>query len=162
MGYSIGEVAARTGLTAHTLRYYEKEGLLPFVSKNRSGMREYSRQDLAWLSMIECLKASGLQLKEIAQYIGWFKEGDSTLKQRLQLFQKRRAVVEQEVMKLHKILDKLTYKEALYREAVALGSLDAAMQKPEMQALKEMLFQKPDDFDQLVEDEDSKLTLDFE
>ena len=63
-GFNIGEVVKQTGLSAHTLRYYEKEGLLPFVTKNSSGIRVYTTTDLRWLSMIECLKDSGLQIKE--------------------------------------------------------------------------------------------------
>lgn len=66
MGFSIGEVVKKTGLSAHTLRYYEKEGLLPFVTKSSSGLRVYTESDLGWLTMIECLKSSGLQIKEIA------------------------------------------------------------------------------------------------
>ena len=69
MGYSIGQVAKKTGLTAHTLRYYEKEGLLPFVQKSGSGLRVFSDNDLDWLAMIECLKETGMSLKGIKQYI---------------------------------------------------------------------------------------------
>jgi len=56
MGYSIGQVAKKTGLTTHTLRYYEKEGLLPFIKKSGSGLRVFSETDLDWLALIECLK----------------------------------------------------------------------------------------------------------
>lgn len=77
MYYSIGQVAAKTGLTVHTLRYYEKEGLLPFVRKSSSGLRMFSDNDLGWLSIIECLKETGMPLKGIKQYIDWFREGDS-------------------------------------------------------------------------------------
>lgn len=63
MGYSIGQVARKTGLTTHTLRYYEKEGLLPFVRKNSSGLRVFSDNDLGWLAMIECLKKPACRSK---------------------------------------------------------------------------------------------------
>ena len=85
MGYSIGQVSQKMGLTAHTLRYYEKEGLLPFVKKNGAGLRVFSDNDLGWLELIECLKGTGMTLKGIKQYIDWFQEGDSTLKQRLEM-----------------------------------------------------------------------------
>ena len=67
MGYSIGQVSKKTGLGVHTLRYYEKEGLLPFVSKTSSGLRTYSDNDLGWIKMIECLKATGMPLTGIKQ-----------------------------------------------------------------------------------------------
>ena len=64
MRYSIGQVAQKMGLTAHTLRYYDKEGLLPFVKKNSSGLRMFSDEDIDWLVVIECLKGTGMQLKD--------------------------------------------------------------------------------------------------
>ena len=63
-----------TGLTAHTLRYYEKKGCCR-SSKNSSGLRVFSDNDLGWLAMIECLKDTGMPLKGIKQYIDWFIEG---------------------------------------------------------------------------------------
>ena len=63
MRYSIGQVAKKLGLTAHTLRYYDKEGLLPFVRKGSSGARVFEDEDVDWLIIIECLKGTGMQLK---------------------------------------------------------------------------------------------------
>lgn len=152
MGYSIGEVVKKTGLSAHTLRYYEKEGLLPFVTKNSSGLRVYATTDLRWLSMIECLKDSGLQIKGIRQYIEWFRQGDSTLLQRLELFQNRKKALEAEMARLQTVLNKVTFKEILYTEAVKMGSLDAADQQKSIQRLKKKLFDSPDDFDKKMAD----------
>ena len=90
MGYSIGQVAKKTGLGVHTLRYYEKEGLLPFVRKSGSGLRIYSDSDIGWLGMIECLKGTRMTLKGIKQYIDWYIEGDSTLEQRLEMFKRQK------------------------------------------------------------------------
>ena len=147
MSYSIGEVVKKTGLSAHTLRYYEKEGLLPYVKKNASGVRAYSDEDLRWLTMIECLKDSGLQIKEISQYIKWFNEGDSTLSQRLSLFENRRKILEKEMARLTVVLNKIRYKVLLYREAVKVGNLDAATNEKRFKLLKKKLFESPDDFD---------------
>lgn len=149
-GFSIGEVVKQTGLSAHTLRYYEKEGLLPFVTKNSSGLRVYSTTDLQWLSMIECLKDSGLQIKEIRQYIEWFRQGDSTLQQRLDLFANRRKVLEAEMARMQTVMNKITFKETLYTTAIKLGSLDAADNDKAIQRLKKKLFDSPDDFDKKV------------
>lgn len=153
-GYTIGEVVEQTGLSAHTLRYYEKEGLLPFVTKNSSGHRVYAKSDLQWLSMIECLKDSGLQIKEIRQYIEWFRQGDSTLQQRLELFQNRRKALEAEKARLQTVMNKITFKETLYTEALKLGSLEAADNDKAIMRLKKKLFDSPDDFDKKVQNED--------
>ncbi len=127
MGYSIGQVAKKTGLTAHTLRYYEKVGLLPFVKKSGSGLRVFSDDDLSWLSMIECLKDTGMSLKGIKQYIDWFIEGDATLRQRLKMFKSQRERVEKQMKMLNHHLEKIDYKIALYEKAVELGNLDKAI-----------------------------------
>lgn len=126
MGYSIGQIAKKTGLTPHTLRYYEKVGLLPFVKKSGSGLRVFSDNDLSWLSMIECLKDTGMSLKGIKQYIDWFVEGDATLKKRLEMFKSQRERVEEQMKMLNRHLKKIDYKIALYEKAVELGNLEKA------------------------------------
>lgn len=151
MSYSIGQVAKLTGLGVHTLRYYEKEGLLPFVAKNSSGIRCYSNTDLQWLTIIECLKASGLQIKEIAQYIQWLREGDATLPERAAMFQKRKDIIAEEMAKLQLVMDKITFKTKLYEEALKLGSLAAAENLPKIKKLKKELFDKPSDFDKIAQ-----------
>lgn len=129
MYYSIGKVAAKTGLTVHTLRYYEKEGLLPFVRKSSSGLRMFSDNDLSWLSLIECLKETGMSLKGIKQYIDWFREGDSTLPQRLEMFKQQQLKVLAQIEQFQKYLQKIDYKVRLYEEAVKLGSFEKALKK---------------------------------
>lgn len=129
MYYSIGQVAAKTGLTVHTLRYYEKEGLLPFVRKSSSGLRMFSDNDLAWLSIIECLKETGMPLKGIKQYIDWFREGDATLPQRLEMFKQQQVKVLAQIEQFQKYLQKIDYKVRLYEEAVKQGSFEKALKK---------------------------------
>ncbi len=129
MYYSIGQVAAKTGLTVHTLRYYEKEGLLPFVRKSSSGLRMFSDNDLGWLSIIECLKETGMPLKGIKQYIDWFREGDSTLPQRLEMFKQQQLKILTQIEQFQKYLQKIDYKVRIYEEAVKLGSFDKAIKK---------------------------------
>ena len=67
--YSIQEVSNKTGLTAHTLRYYEKEGLISGVERSQGGFRQYSDEDLEWLGLICCLKNTGMPLQEIARFV---------------------------------------------------------------------------------------------
>lgn len=140
MSYTISQVAQKTGLSAYTLRYYEKEGLLPFVKKSDSGIRVYTDSDIAWLSMIECLKATGMPIKEIRLYIKWYNEGDATLSKRLALFRRRRVIAEQELKNLQKIRNKIEFKIHLYEEAVKAGSLDAVSDTEEMNESRQRLF----------------------
>ncbi len=140
MGYSIGQVSKKTGLGVHTLRYYEKEGLLPFVSKTSSGLRTYSDNDLGWIKMIECLKATGMPLKGIKQYIDWFIEGDSTLTKRLEMFEKQKQNLENQLSQIQNNMQMIDYKIRLYQKAVQLGSLQRANQDKELQKEKVKLF----------------------
>lgn len=142
MGYSIGQVAKKMGLTAHTLRYYEKEGLLPFVKKSSSGLRVFSDNDLGWLTMIECLKETGMPLKGIKQYIDWFIEGDGTLKQRLEMFRTQKQKIEEQIKLFNKHLEKIDYKIRLYEEAVKKGGLDKAEANKRLLQEKERIFGK--------------------
>lgn len=140
MGYSIGQVSKKTGLGVHTLRYYEKEGLLPFVSKTSSGLRTYSDNDLGWIKMIECLKATGMPLKGIKQYIDWFIEGDSTLTKRLEMFEKQKQNLENQLSQIQNNMQMIDYKIRLYQKAVQLGSLQRANQDKKLQKEKVKLF----------------------
>ena len=140
MGYSIGQVAKKTGLTAHTLRYYEKEGLLPFVKKNSSGLRVFSDTDIGWLVMIECLKGTGMPLKGIKQYIDWFIEGDSTLEKRLQMFKDQKHKLQEQMLQLQKHMEKIDYKILLYEEAVKRGGLDKAETNKALAKEKKRIF----------------------
>ncbi len=140
MGYSIGQAAKKTGLTTHTLRYYEKEGLLPFVRKNSSGLRVFSDDDIGWLELIECLKGVGMSLKDIRQYIDWNREGDGTLELRLNMFKQQKQNLENQLRQLQKYMEKINYKINLYTEAVKLGSLAEAMENEELKALKKKVY----------------------
>ncbi len=131
MLYTIGAVCEKTGLSAPTLRYYDKEGLLPFVNRGNGGIRKFQESDLEWLRLIECLKASGLQIKDIKRYIDWFIQGDDTLRQRRELFFNQKKNVEAEIASLHLTLEMLTYKCWVYDKAVELGSLEAVKRLPE-------------------------------
>jgi len=132
MGYSIGQVAEKMGMTTHTLRYYEKEGLLPFVRKSGSGLRIFSDSDVEWLALIECLKGTGMSLKDIKQYIDWFLEGDSTLEKRLNMFVCQKQKVEAQMQQLQKHMEKINYKIAYYTEIIKGGSDGVFERNPQL------------------------------
>ena len=83
MFYTVGEMAKKLNVAPSTLRYYDKEGLLPFVERSGGGIRMFKDSDFEWLSIIECLKKTGMPIKEIKHFIDWCIEGDSTIDQRL-------------------------------------------------------------------------------
>ena len=73
--YTIGQAAERAGLSADTLRYYDKQGLLPFVARAENGYRVFTEEDFAWLDTIACLKGTGMELKDIRTFIRWCMQG---------------------------------------------------------------------------------------
>ena len=113
MNYSIGDFARLTGLTAHTLRYYEKEGLLEPERKS-NGQRFYSEKDLEWVTFIKRLKETYMPLKEIKQYATLRALGDPTLKERQDLLALHRENLIQEMALLQDHLNKLDLKIEYY------------------------------------------------
>jgi DNA-binding transcriptional MerR regulator len=114
MGYSIAEVAEKTHLTPHTLRYYEKEGLLPFVDRSDSGNRDFKDKDLEWLELICCLKNTGMPIKQIKEYIQLCLKGDNTIDVRREIFIKHREEVISQIAELQRNLDKINCKINFY------------------------------------------------
>lgn len=120
--YSIGTVAKQFNLTVSTLRYYDKENLIPNLQKNNAGIRFFTTENLETIKIIECLKKAGMPIKDIKTFIQWCAEGDSTLRQRLVMFQSLRSSVKQQMNELEKTLDTLEYKCGYYAQAVEDGT----------------------------------------
>lgn len=112
--YTIHEVCERTGLTAHTLRYYEREKLLPGVGRSPGGFRQYSEEDMEALSAICCLKNTGMSLQDIARFMELIREGDHTLRDRYELLKRHRETVIERMAQMQKHLDKVTCKVNCY------------------------------------------------
>lgn len=122
--YSISEVANELNLTAYTLRYYDKEGLMPFVERTPSGKRLFKESDISSLKVIECLKSTGMPIKEIKNFIDWCSEGDSTLQQRYDMFVERKALVEAQMEELKKTMQVIEHKCLYYKTALQAGTED--------------------------------------
>ena len=114
--YSIQEVSQKTGLTAHTLRYYEKEGLLSGVGRTQGGFRQYTDEDLERLGLICCLKNTGMSIQEIARFVQLTHEGDRTLEERVELLRAHRERVLEKMAEMQKHLDKVTWKLSFFSE----------------------------------------------
>jgi DNA-binding transcriptional MerR regulator len=122
--YSISEVANELNLTVYTLRYYDKEGLMPFVERTTSGIRVFKESDIDALKIIECLKATGMPIKEIKHFIDWCSDGDSTLQQRYEMFLNRKAIVEAQMEELQKTMEVIEHKCLYYKTALHAGTED--------------------------------------
>ncbi|TCL56272.1 DNA-binding transcriptional MerR regulator [Kineothrix alysoides] len=110
MDYSIKQVSEKTNLKAHVLRYYEREGLLPFVKRSESGIRHYSEDDLEWLGLICCLKNTGMSIKQIKDFVKLSMEGEVTLKQRCDMLQEHKKSVEEKLEEMQRHLLKVSHK----------------------------------------------------
>ena len=100
--YSIQDVSKKTGLSAHTLRYYEKEGLLSHVDRSPGGFRQYTDEDMEALGLICCLKNTGMSLQEITRFVSLTHEGDQTLKERVELLREHRENVIRRMQEMQK------------------------------------------------------------
>ena len=118
--YSIKEVSEKTGLSAHTLRYYEREGLLSGVERTSGGFRQYTDSDLEALWLICCLKNTGMSLQEITRFVKLTREGDHTLRERVELLREHRESVISRMEEMQKYLDKVTWKLNFYSEKLQM------------------------------------------
>ena len=121
--YTIGQVSEMFNLPISTLRYYDKEGLFPSMQR-QSGIRQFGETEVEALRVIECLKTSGLEIKDIKKFMEWCIEGPTTYAQRKELFDTLKAAVEAEMIRLQKMLDMLKFKCWYYETAIKNGSED--------------------------------------
>ena len=122
MPYTIKQAAELTNLTPVTLRYYDKQGLLPFMERRESGYRMFSDGDIAMLRVIECLKKSGMSIKDIRQFSEWVLMGDDSLQERYKMFLERKKAVEAQLADLQKTLDFINHKCWYYETAIEAGT----------------------------------------
>ena len=149
--YTVGEMARMLHVPASTLRYYDKQGLLPFVERSPGGIRVFKDSDFEWLRIIECMKKAGMSLKDIRIYIELAVQGDSTIDARLAMFRRKQDTLRAQMQQLQDTMQVLEYKCWYYETAQKLGSIDAVKNLPgkdipaEMQAVKAHLCDCPDE-----------------
>jgi Predicted transcriptional regulators len=122
MIYTVGEVAKQLNVAPSTLRYYDKEGLLPFVERSGGGMRMFKDEDLSWLKIIECLKKTGMPIKDIKHFIDCCMEGDSTIDERLSIMKSQRNAVIKQMEEMQEMLDMLNFKCWYYETSKEAGT----------------------------------------
>ena len=124
MIYTVGEMAKLLGVTASTLRYYDKEGLLPFVERSSGGIRMFQESDIEWLQVIGCMKKAGMSIKDIRKYIEMALQGDDTIDLRLSLFQHQRKVLQKQMEELQHTMEMVDYKCWYYETAQKAGTVE--------------------------------------
>lgn len=120
--YTIKDAAEKMNVPTSTIRYYDKAGLLPFMERSEAGYRLFTEKDIATLRIIDCLKKTGMPIKEIRQFSDWLQEGDASLHQRYEMFLERKRVVEAQMAELQEILDTVNHKCWYYETAIAAGT----------------------------------------
>ncbi|RGZ01759.1 MerR family transcriptional regulator [Clostridium sp. AM58-1XD] len=119
--YTIGQVSEMFQLPISTLRYYDKEGLFPGLTRI-SGVRKFGENELERLRVIECLKQSGVEIKDIKQFMQWCEQGESTYLLRHDFFMHQKKVMEAEIEQMQKTLSMIRYKCWYYEQAMKDGS----------------------------------------
>lgn len=113
---TIAEVAKKYDISADTLRYYERIGLLPAVRRNKSGIRDYSETDCGWVEFIKCMRGAGLPIEVLIEYISLYQMGDSTVEARKELLIEERNNLMGRIEEMQKTLERLNYKIERYDE----------------------------------------------
>lgn len=124
MNYRIGQVAEKMSISAYTLRYYEKEGLLPFIKRDSNGIRMFEESDLEFLNVIHCLKKTGMSIKDIRMFIEWTTEGNASIQQRYDMFQERKKEVDKQIAELEVYREFIDFKCRYYQTALEAGTED--------------------------------------
>ena len=120
---TIKEVCEKYGITPDTLRYYERVGVIPTVSRTKGGIRDYSEEDIRWVENAICMRSAGLPVEMLIEYVRLFREGDSTFKARRDLLAEAREEIAAQLAKYQATMDKLNYKISRYDEAIRTGVL---------------------------------------
>lgn len=114
-GFTIRSMAERCGMTAHTLRYYERVGLIQPVGRARNGHRRYSEADEAWLNFLHCMRATNMPIREMQRYAGLRERGDATSLDRRKILEDHQAQIAEQIVALQRAHSLLTHKIANYR-----------------------------------------------
>lgn len=120
---TIKEVSEKYNISQDTLRYYERIGMIPEISRTPGGIRNYEESDLGWVELAICMRSAGLPIEALIEYVKLYQQGDTTFAARLQLLQEQRESLEKQKAQLEKAINKLNYKISRYEVAVQTGKL---------------------------------------
>ena len=120
---TIKEVCEKYDITADTLRYYERVGVIPTVSRTKGGIRNYTEEDIAWVENAICMRSAGVPVEMLIEYVKLFQEGDGTFKARRDLLAEARADIQEQLDRITETARLLDYKISRYDEAIKTGVL---------------------------------------
>lgn len=126
---TITEVSRKYELSADTLRYYERVGLIPAVNRNKNGVRNYTEEDCRWVEFIKCMRNAGLPIEVLIEYVTLFQQGNETIDARKELLKEQRAQLAQKIEDMKKTLDRLDYKIERYEKGIV--AKENALRRPE-------------------------------
>jgi DNA-binding transcriptional MerR regulator len=121
-GLTVQQSAEKTGLSAHTIRYYERIGLIPSVGRADNGHRRYSEEDIGWLEFVKCLRSTGMPISEMQRYVKLQKRGDATFTDRMALLEKHRERIKENIDQLNGFLARIEGKISYYKKAAGVGN----------------------------------------
>ena len=116
---TIAEVSEKYGISTDTLRYYEKEGLLPPVKRTAGGIRDYGESDCGWVEFIKCMRSAGLPVEVLAEYVALFMQGDHTAERRKGILIEQRGKIREKIEELKTVEKRLDYKISNYDKIIS-------------------------------------------
>ena len=120
---TIKEVSEKYDISQDTLRYYERVGIIPAVSRTSGRIRNYDDEALSWVENAICMRSAGVPIEALIEYVKLFQEGDSTIQARLELLQEQLAGLEEQKVHIESTMKRLNYKISCYEKAVKTGKL---------------------------------------
>lgn len=120
---TIKEVSDKFGISTDTLRYYERVGMIPTVTRTSGGIRNYTDTDIGWVELAICMRSAGLPIEAMIEYVRLCREGDATIPARSQLLIEQRNALLEQKSRIEATLSRLDYKISRYEEAVKTGRL---------------------------------------
>lgn len=115
---TIAEVSRKYDITADTLRYYERIGLIPAVPRNKSGIRDYDEASCGWVELMKCMRSAGVQIEALIEYVALYQQGDGTIDARRELLVEQREQLRARMADMQASLDRLDYKIKLYEKGL--------------------------------------------
>lgn len=115
---TIAQVSRKYGVSADTLRYYERIGLIPSVHRNKSGIRDYTEADCGWVEFIKCMRGAGVQIEALIEYVALFQEGPATVRARKEILIEQRELLQDKINEMQKTLARLDKKIQNYETIV--------------------------------------------
>lgn len=115
----IAEVSKRYDITADTIRYYERIGLLPVIPRTENGIRQFDEESCKWIEFIKCMRNAGMEIEILLEYVELFKKGSSTVLARKKLLEEQRIKLIEKQNNINATIQRLDYKLELYDEIIA-------------------------------------------